>query len=158
MLILQDILNRKIIKIQRLDTRSDYELDSPNVIVLTLSDSDNKLVISIVNDGISCDIKVMPETDIENEFDFTEQCLNDLRKEDDLSLFINEIIKDVKIAEFIHPEIKGEDFVIKQDKYAGVKIETENHDFLFYNNFGGWIVVDDEVMELPNTDRWQWMN
>ena len=123
---------------ERLDSLTDYEFYSPNVIVLTLSDLDNKLVLSIINDGISCDIKVMSDSDIENEFglEFNEQILNDLKKDDELNYFLNEKITDIKIAEFLQTDIKGENFVIKQEKYAGVKIETENYSFLFYNNYG----------------------
>jgi len=157
---LKHIIDKRIIKIQRLDSQTDYEFDSPNAIVLTLSDLDNNLVLSIINDGISCDIKLMSDSDIENEFglEFSEQILNDLRKDDELKFFLNEKITDFNIAEFNQSEIDGEKFVIKQEKYAGIKIETENHNFLFYNNYGGWIEIDDNVVELPNPDRWQWIN
>lgn len=157
---LKHIIDKRIIKIQRLDSQTDYEFDSPNAIVLTLSDLDNNLVLSIINDGISCDIKLMSDSDIENEFglEFSEQILNDLRKDDELKFFLNEKITDFNIAEFNQSEIDGEKFVIKQEKCAGIKIETENHNFLFYNNYGGWIEIDDNVVELPNPDRWQWIN
>ena len=157
---LKHIIDKRIIKIQRLDSQTDYEFYSPNAIVLTLSDLDNNLILSIINDGISCDIKLMSDSDIENEFglEFNEQILNDLRKDDELKYFLNEKITDFKIAEFNQSEINGENFVIKQEKYAGIKIETENHNFLFYNNYGGWIEIDDNVVELPNPDRWQWIN
>jgi hypothetical protein len=157
---LKHIIDKRILKIQRLDSQIDYEFYSPNAIVLTLSDLDNKLVLSIINDGISCDIKVMSDSDIENEFglEFNEQTLNDLKKDDELNYFLNEKITNIKIAEFLQTEIKGENFVIQQEKYAGVKIETENHSFLFYNNYGGWIDINDNVVELPNPDRWQWTN
>ena len=157
---LKHIIDKRILKIQRLDSQTDYEFYSPNAIVLTLSDLDNKLVLSIINDGISCDIKVMSDSDIENEFGlkFKEQIFNDLKKDDELNYFLNEKITDIKIAEFLQTEIKGENFVIQQEKYAGVKIETKNHSFLFYNNYGGWIDINDNVVELPNPDRWQWTN
>ena len=125
-----------------------------------MSDLGNKLVLSIMNDGISCDIKVMSDSDIENEFglEFNEHILNYLKKDDKLIYFLNEKITDIKIAEFPQTEIKGKNFVIQQEKYAGVKIETKNHSFLFYNNYGGWININDNVVELPNPDRWQWIN
>lgn len=157
---LKYIIDKRIIKIQRLDSQTDYEFYSPNAIVLTLSDLDNYLVLSIINDGISCDIKVMSDSDIENEFglEFNEQILNDLRKDDELNCFLNEKITDLKIAEFHQSEFNRENFVIKQEKYAGIKIETQNHNFLFYNNYGGRIDINDNVVELPNPDRWQWTN
>lgn len=155
---LRHLIGKKITKIQRLDSQTDYEFYSPNAIILTLSDLDNNLVLSIINDGISCDIKVMSDLDIENEFglEFNEQILNDLKTDDELNYFLDEKITNIKIAEFIQTEIKGENFVIKQEKYAGVKIETENHNLLFYNNYGGWIDINDNVVELPNPDRCQW--
>jgi len=60
-----NLIDKKIIKIQRLDSQTDYEFFSPNTMILTLNDLDNRLVLSIVNDGISCDVKAMSDTDIE---------------------------------------------------------------------------------------------
>ncbi len=157
---LKNIVQKKIIKIQRLDSEADYELYSPNAIVFTISDFNNKLVLSIVNNGISCDIKAMTDKEIENEFglEFNEHILNDLKTDDELNHFLNEKITDIKVAQFLQTEIKGENFVIKQEKYAGLKIVTKNHKLLFYNNYGGWIDIDDSIVELPNPDRWQWTN
>jgi hypothetical protein len=151
-------LGKTIVNIQRLDTEADYEFYSPNAIIFTLDNSIEKLFISVMNDGSSVDIRMSSEEKIAEDhgLELSEQILNDLKKNDELSVFIGDRLKSIKIAEFILPEITGSNFVLKQGRYAGLEVKTSGHKLLFQNNYGGWCDIDDDVVELPNPGRWQW--
>jgi hypothetical protein len=152
------ILGKTIVNIQRLDSEADYEFYSPNAIIFTLDNSTEKLFISVTNDGSSVDIRMSSEEKIAEDhgLEFSEQILNDLKKNDELSVFIGDRLKSIKIAEFILPEITGSNFVLKQGIYAGLEVKTSGHKLLFQNNYGGWCDIDDDEVELPNPGRWQW--
>ena len=153
-----NIIEKNILNIQRLDSDADYEFYSPYAIILTIDGQTERLIISATNDGYSVDIRMASDEQIENDYGlvFNEHTLNDLKKDDELCEFIGDKLQSIKIAEYILPEITGADFVIKQGKYAGVELKTEGHKLLFQNNFGGWCDIDDDIVELPNQDRWKW--
>ncbi len=111
-----------------------------------------------MNNGSSVDIRMSSEEKIAEDhgLEFSEQILNDLKKNDELSVFIGDRLKSIKIAEFILPEITGSNFVLKQGRYAGLEVKTNGHKLLFQNNYGGWCDIDDDAVELPNPERWQW--
>jgi hypothetical protein len=153
-----NILENKILNIQRLDFKADYEFNSPYAIILTLHNKTEKLIISATTDNSSVDIRMTSNEQIEKDYglEFNEHTLNDLKSDDELSSFVGDRIKIIRVAEFILPEISGPDFVIKQGKFAGIELKTEGHKLLFQNNYGGWCDIDDDVVELPKQDRWQW--
>lgn len=157
MTIFDNIIAKKILNIQRLDSEADYEFYSPYAIILTLDKQTEKLIISATNDGSSVDIRVTSDEQIEKDYglEFNEHILNDLKKDDELYSFIGDKIQIIRVAEYILPEIQGPDFVIKQGKLAGIELKTEGHKLLFQNNYGGWCDIDDDA-ELSNQDRWQW--
>lgn len=153
-----NIIGKRITKIHRIDSQSDYEFYSPYALVLTLEQLDEKLVLTATNEGISSDIRFSNDFDIEGDFglEFNENILNDLKPDDELNQFENQNIKELRIAEFIESEIHGDGFLIKQGNLAGIELKTEKNKLLFWNNHGGWVDIDDDVVELPNPDRWNW--
>jgi len=153
-----NIIETTILNIQRLDFEADYEFYSPYAIIFTLDNQTEKLIISATNDGSSVDIRMTSDKQIEEDYglEFSEHILNDLKKDDELYLFIADRIETIRIAEYTLPEITGPDFVIKHGKYAGVELKTKRHKLLFQNNYGGWCDIDDDVVELSKQDRWQW--
>ena len=153
-----NIIEKTIINIQRLDSEADYEFYSPYAIIFTLENQNEKLIISATNDGSSVDIRMTSDKQIEEDYglEFIEHTLNDLKKDDELYSFIGDKIQSIRVAEYLLQEIKGADFIIKQGKLAGIELKTEGHKLLFQNNYGGWCDIDDDIVELPNQDRWQW--
>jgi|GEM_PF-2489901 len=149
---------KRITRIQRIDSEKDFRYCAPYALVFTLDDLDEKLVLRASNDGTSADIALLNDLDIEGDFglEIREGILNDLRPEDELNQFHNQKIEEIRIAEFMEPEILGEGFSIKQGKIAGIELKTERNKILFQNNHGGWIDIDDDVVELPNPTRWKW--
>ena len=153
-----NIIEKTIINIQRLDSEADYEFYSPYAIIFTLENQNEKLIISATNDGSSVDIRMTSDKQIEEDYglEFIEHTLNDLKKDDELYSFIGDKNQSIIFAEYLLQEIKGADFIIKQGKLAGIELKTEGHKLLFQNNYGGWCDIDDDIVELPNQDRWQW--
>ena len=153
-----NIVGKKITNIQRLDSDAEYEFYSPYAIILTLDNQTEKLIITATNDGSSTDIRMTNDEQIGEDYGlkFSEHFLNDLKKDDELCSFIDDRIELIRIAEYILPDITGPDFVIKHGKYAGIELKTKRHKLLFQNNYGGWCDIDDDVVELPKQDRWQW--
>lgn len=153
-----NIVGKKITNIQRLDSDAEYEFYSPYAIILTLDNQTEKLIITATNDGSSVDIRMTNVEQIEEDYglEFSEHILNDLKEDDELCSFVGDRIELIRLAEYILPEITGPDFVIKQGKFAGIELKTEQHKLLFQNNYGGWCDIDDEVVELSKQGRWQW--
>jgi hypothetical protein len=158
MTLFDDLVGKKILNIQRLDSDVKYEFYSPYAIIFTFDNQPKKLIISATNDGSSVDVRMTSDEQIEDDYglEFSEHILNDLKKDDELCSFIGDKLLDIRIAEYILPEMKGSNFIIRQGKYAGVELKTEGHKLLFQNNYGGWCNIDDGVVELTNKDRWKW--
>ena len=154
----ENILEKRITSIQRLDTSADYEFHSPYAIIFTIEGQTEKLIISATNDGTSVDVRLTTDQQIESDYglEFSESILNALKNEDELSKFIGDTIESIKIAEYISQEIAGVDFVIQRGKFAGVDLKTKEHKLLFHNNYGGWCDIDDNIAELPNKDSLRW--
>jgi|SRR5699024_8870869 len=159
MSVFDNIIGKKILNIQRLDSEVDYEHYSPYAIILTLANQNEKLIVSAINDGSSVDIRMTSDDQIENDYglEFGELFFNELKENDELNSFIGNKLKELKIAEYISPSIKGTDFIIKQGKYAGIELKTETHKLLFQNQYGGWCTIDEEKVELTNKHRWRWI-
>ena len=155
-----NIIGKTITNIQRLDCVVDYDFYSPYSIIITLDNQIEKLIITTTNDGSSVDIRMTNDEQIEIDYglEFNEHILNDLKQDDELCSFIGDKLQIIRIAEYVLSEIEGLGFVIKQGKCAGVEILTEKHKFLFQNNFGGRLDIDEGVSELKNKDRWKWKN
>lgn len=153
-----NIIEESILNIQRLDSEADYEFYSPYAIILTLDNQTEKLIIFSTNDGSSVDIRMISDEQIEEDYglEFNEHILNDLKKDDELCSFIGGRIQTIRVAEYILSEITEPDFVIKQGKFAGIELKTDGHKLLFQNKYGGWCDIDDDVVELPEQDRWKW--
>ena len=153
-----NIIGRKIIKVQRIDSEVDYEFYTPYALIFTLDQLKEKLVLTATNDGSSTDIRLSSDFDIEENYglELSESILNDLKPEDELNQFQNQKIENLKIAEFIQPEIEGNGFLIRQGKIAGIELKTENNKILFQNKNRGWIYINEDKTELPNKDRWKW--
>ena len=153
-----NIVGKRISKIQRIDNQVDYEFYSPYSLILTLEQLEEKLVLTATNDGTSADLRLSNDIDIERDFglEFNESVLNDLKPEDELNQLNNQKIEEIRIAEFIETKIQGDGFSIKQGKIAGIELKTEKNKILFRNNYGGWFDIDDDVVELPNPNRWKW--
>ena len=155
---IDNIIERRISKIQRIDSQVDYEFYAPYALIFTLEQLDEKLVLTATNDGTSTDIRLSNDSNIERDFglEFGESILNDLKPEDELNQFRNQKIEELRIAEFLEPEILGDGFLIKQRKIAGIELKTEKNKILFQNNYGGWIDIDNDVAEIPNKNKWKW--
>ncbi len=153
-----NIIGRKINKIQRIDSQVDYEFYNPNALILILEQLNEKLILTATNDGTSTDIRLSNDFKIEEDFglELGEHVLNDLKPEDELNKFRNQKIEELRIAEFLEPEILGDGFVIKQGKVAGIELKTEKNKILFQNNYGGWIDIDYDVVEITNKNSWKW--
>lgn len=153
-----NIIGRKIIKVQRIDSRQDYDFYAPLALVFTIGQLPEKLILSALDDGTSTDIRFMSDKNIDRNFgfEFNEGFLNDLKPKDELNELNNKIINRIRIAEFIEPQILGNGFLINQGKFAGIEIIAEGTTLLFKNNSGGWIDINDDVSELPNPERWKW--
>lgn len=153
------IIGQKIKNIQRLDTEDDYEFYFPYAIILTLDNITEKLIISATNEGSSVDIQLASDEQIVEFYgiESSEHILNELKKEDELCLFIGNTIQFIRIAEYFLPEIYGANFIMKQGKFAGVELKTDKHKLLFQNNSEALCYIDDDVVEISNQDRWRWI-
>ena len=155
---LDKLKGHKIIKIQRIDFDKDYKFFSPNAIIFTLDNLHEKLIFSIVNDGKSVDIRMDSFEDIESNYgvEFNENTINELIESDELCLFLNKEIKQIKVAEYNSYEIIGTDFIISRGKYAVLELITQKNKLIFQNKNGGWYDIDDELAEIPNSENYKW--
>ena len=129
----EHIIDKRIVRMQRMDTNSDYDVSRPNAILIGIEDIADKLIISVRNDGLSIDIRFSTEPEIEDDFGlkYFEQSLNDLKPDDRLSIFLGNKIVAIEAAEFLQPKIEGAIFLILTKGYAGVRIKQKPMNFSF---------------------------
>ena len=149
-----NFINRPIVKILRLDKEEEYEPYQPYAIFL-MFDTIAGLLVSIINDGNSIQIGAANLTEVYEDYgiEFNETILNELKLDDELNMFVGQSIKKIKVGIYDSDEIKGDTFIMKQGKYAGVIIVTDKNKFTFYNDLGRHLYIDDEI-QFPNSKRW----
>jgi hypothetical protein len=147
-------INRPIVKILRIDSEEDYDFFEPFALFIMFDES-NGLLLGAFNDGNSIQIESSTLNNVSEDYgiDYSERILNELKAEDELNHFIGQTIKTIKVGEFISDEIRSESFIIKQGKYAGIVIESDRNKFIYYNESGGHLFVDEDL-EFPNPQRW----
>jgi hypothetical protein len=147
-------INRPIVKILRIDSEEDYDFFEPFALFIMFDES-NGLLLGAFNDGNSIQIESSTLNNVSEDYgiDYSERILNELKAEDELNHFIGQTIKTIIVGEFISDEIRSESFIIKQGKYAGIVIESDRNKFIYYNESGGHLFVDEDL-EFPNPQRW----
>jgi hypothetical protein len=152
-----NIIGRTIKSIVRQDERENYEFFSPLGIYMQTSEQEG-IYLGVLNDGTSVNVEQMNFEQLYelSGVEYFESFLNELRTEDELNSLIGEQITNVELAEYQSEELKGSNFMIKQGKYAGVRIRTTSNEFTFFNEFGGqfWMNMS---CEIPNKQRWKWV-
>ena len=68
---------------------------------------------------------------------------------------IGQRIKEIKIADFRDAKIKGQTFELLMDGYAGIKLKTDDHELIFYNDNGGHLSINDGG-KIPSKEGWTW--
>jgi hypothetical protein len=149
-----NFLNKPIIKILRIDSEADYEYYQPYAIILIL-DNETGLLISCSNDGNSIQVSASTLNEIydDNGIEFNESVLNELKPTDELTKFVGQTIRKINVGLYNDEEVVGGNFIIKQGKYSGIILSTNNNNFTFYNQVGGHLWIDDDS-EFPNKGRW----
>jgi len=151
------LIGRTINSVARQDIEQNYEFESPLGIYLRISEQEG-LYFGVLSDGTSVNVELMDENQL-NEYcgtEYLESHLNELLDDDELNSLIGEQITTIELAEYEAEEIEGNDFVLKQGKYAGIRIRTTSNELTFYNSEAGnlWMNLD---MDIPNENRCKWI-
>ena len=152
-----NLIGRTINSVVRQDFEQSYEFQSPLGIFLRTSEQDG-LYFGVLNDGTSVNIELMNENQL-NDYcgtEYLESHLNEPLNEDELNSLIGEQILSIELAEYKTDELRGTNFVVKQGKYAGIRIRTTSNELTFYNTQAGnlWLNLE---MEIPNEHRCNWV-
>ena len=139
----QHLEHQTIRSIKRIDLEENYEFYRPLSICLELESGVLKL--STINDGISLDIRITNWEAIREDdgLVFGEYFLQNLNKEDSLGDLIGERIKKLEIAKPKQEVIEGTNWISYNGRYAGVRIETDEHLMIYYNQFCSVDLLDD---------------
>ena len=150
------IIGQIIYSVVRQDQEEDYEFFSPLGIYLRTSEQEG-IYFGVANDETSVNIELINYEQLYelSGAEYSETCLNELRTEDELNSLIGEHITGIMLAEYKTEKLEGNNFVIKQGKYAGICILTTSNELTFFNDFGGqaWMNMN---YEIPNKQRWKW--
>lgn len=152
-----NLIGRTIISVVRQDFEQNYEFQSPLGIYLRTSEQDG-LYLGVLNDGTSVNVQLMNEDQL-NEYcgtEYLESHLNELLHDDELNSLIGEQISTIELAEYQTEEIEANNFVLKQGKYAGIRIRTTSNELTFYNTQSGNLWMNLE-MDIPNENRCNWL-
>lgn len=152
-----NIIGRTITSVIRQDFERSYEFQSPLGIYLRTSEQDG-LYLGVLNDRTSVNVELMTENQL-NEYcgtEYLESHLNKPLDEDELNSLVGEQISTIELAEYEEEKIEGNNFVLKQGKYAGIRIRTTSNELTFYNSEAGnlWMNLD---MDIPNEKRCKWI-
>ena len=150
---LDNFIDRPITNVFRLDQVEDYEYYQPLGIFL-MFDNGNGLLLSVINDGISITLEAATIKEVYDLCggEFSEKIIQEIRPGDELYSFIGHALITIKVGVYDNNELLGDNFVIKQGKYAGVIISSDKNKFTFYNDTGGWIWFDE--LTFANKSRW----
>ncbi len=152
-----NLIGRTIKSVVRQDFEQNYEFQSPLGIFLRTSEQDG-LYFGVLNDGTSVNVERMNEHQL-NEYcgiEYLKSHLNELLDEDELNSIVGEQISSIELAEYITEKIEGDNFVLQQGKYAGIRILTTSNELTFYNSEAGNLWMNLE-MEIPNEKRCNWI-
>ncbi len=151
----QNLFNKEIKNIIRKDEFGEYEFYGPLGLYFDLG-QEIGLYFGITNDKtIIIDLLTWKELNEISSFENSECDLNELDEKDELKKLIGQRITDIKIAENKDLTIKGETFELLLGGYAGVKLQTQDNELVFYNQNGGRLFLNDGD-KLPDKERWTW--
>src|SRR5690606_13175106 len=147
-------LGRTITTIVRQDYKEDYNFFSPIGIYLGTRDQEG-IYFGIMNDGISVNVQLMNDDQLFKDcgVDYFETYHNKLKIDDELNAMIGERISSIALAEYQTNEIESESFIMRQGKYAGIRIWTTGNELTFFNKLGGQVWMNMNF-EIPNNHRW----
>ena len=150
---LDNFINRPITNVFRIYQDEDYEYYQPHGIFF-MFDNENGLLLSAINNGISITLEAATYKEVYDfcGCEFSETIIQEVRPRDELNSFIGHALKVIKVGVYDNNELLGDNFVIKQGKYAGVIISSDKNKFTFYNETGGWVWFDE--LTFPNKSRW----
>lgn len=158
MTLFDSIIGLRIESILRRDYNENYEFFSPLGVYLRTAEQ-RGIYFGVQNDGVSISIEFMTDKELEEYcgIEYLESILSTPNDGDELNLLIDEQIKSIEIARFISEELTGNNFIIRQGKYAGMRLRTTSNELTFFNQFGGnaWMNLD---YKIPNGERWEWIN
>lgn len=148
-----DIIGKKIISITREDELNACEFRCPLGLFIEFGEG---LYFGVTKDkSIDIDLITKEELTEIGGFEYSECDLNELKDTDELRHLIGERINEIKIADFKDAKIKGQTFELLWGGYAGIKLKTDNHELIFYNDNGGHLSIIDGG-KIPNEERWTW--
>jgi hypothetical protein len=150
-----DIIGKKIFGVTRVDGHNDYDIYYPLGLFIDLGE-ERGLYFGISRDkSINIDLLNKEELNETSGAEYFESDLNELRPNDELKQLVGQTILELRIADFNSRTIKGETFELLLGRIAGIKLKTDEHELVFYNENGGHLLINDGD-ELPHKERWTW--
>ena len=151
----QQLIGKDIIEVLRMDAGENPSSESLLAVFLKLtSDSGLNIGHSFEHDLTSIrymSIEDVQYGDIAMHFG---TCLAESRFGDSIALLNGDILRNLSIGEVDEPQPSGSGFVLKSDKFTGIKIDTNNHSaFFFYDKDHLKVYVDQQISHLDIT-RW----
>lgn len=150
------IIGQTVTAVFRQDPQQDYDFMSPLGLYLIVSDHDG-IYLGVAGDETSVNVELMDSAHVNEHCGvrYLESVLSRPRDEDELTALVGEQITSIELAEYTSDELTGANFIIKQGRYAGIRILTTSNELVFFNQFGGqlWINMN---YEIPNKGRWTW--
>jgi hypothetical protein len=150
-----NIIGKTITSVVRHDMEEDYEYISPLGVLLVTAEQFG-IYFGSLDSGVNIELMNYAELKEYSGEEYSESFLNEPRTDDELRLLINEQITAIEIAEYENDKLTGDNFVIKQGTYAGIRIRTNLNELTFYNESQGVIWMNME-MDIPNKNRWKWL-
>jgi hypothetical protein len=150
----EQLIGRQIKRVLRLDTGEDFPpLSFPLAIYIMLEETSGLLIsFGFHNETTTMSYMTLEDLQDEHGTEWGESSLNELEPTDRLNQLVGQSIKSIKVGQFKEEKLVGDDFIIKNDQYAGVIIQTTGNSIVIYSTKeGGQILFDKD--ELPHTQQ-----
>ncbi len=136
-----DIIGKKITGITRRDEHNDYDFYSPLGLFIDFGE-ERGFYFGVSRDkSINIDRLNKEELNETSGVEYFESDLNELKPNDELKQLVGQTILELKIADLNSTTIKGETFELLLGRNAGIKLKTDEHELVFYNDNGGHLLI-----------------
>ncbi len=152
----EQLVDRQITKILRLDTGEDFPPLSSPLAIFVLLESNAGLFIGFGFHSQKTELNYMTLDDLQEYYgtEYGEACLNELNTQDPLNKIVGQKIKSITVGQLQDDKIQGNTFVIKSGQYAGVIIAFDNNKVTIFSTKGGGQILFDTEEIFPNKENW----
>jgi hypothetical protein len=152
----EQLVGRQIKRVLQLSTGEDFPpLPFPLAICLMLEEKSGLLVsFAFHNETVALSYMTLKDLQETHGTNTGENSLNELEQSHKLNQLVGQAIESIKVGVFKEDKLVSGDFVIKDDQYAGVILQTTRDNIVIYSTKEGGQILFDKATLPPGKRDW----